>query len=100
MLPGQPSNDRAVGKGPGALAKSFHCEVVSENGAQIVEVARLVRPRDHLPVTISSRDCDAEDWGRLIVGVSGGGWYQSDDTRSRRKCKCPKGCSSHFMRPK
>src|SRR3954463_3483036 len=71
VLPSQSCDDRAVREGTCPISISFDRDVVSENGAKIVEAARFVSHADHLPVAISGRYLDAEDRRGLLIGSSG-----------------------------
>jgi hypothetical protein len=84
VLPRQSGDDRAVWELLLALPVGVDRDVVAEDGAQIVELARFVRHGDQSPVTVSCGDFDAEDRVDLATGADGVERHESDDARRQR----------------
>jgi hypothetical protein len=69
-MPMQRRNDCAVRKWKLPFAIGFDRYIVAQLGAQIVEVALLVRHGDQSPVAISGGEFDSVDWGGLSSRLS------------------------------
>src|SRR5687767_13050719 len=56
VIPREPGDDRAVRERALAFAKCFDRDVVAQDGADVVEVALLLRDGDQAPVAVSGRE--------------------------------------------
>src|SRR3954469_24158297 len=99
VFPSQSSDDRAVREGARSIFIGLDRDVVSENGAKIVEAACFVSHADHLPVAIAGRYPDAENGRGLVVAASGGERCQSAGICGHRPHGRPHACPTHRRPP-
>jgi hypothetical protein len=71
--PGQARDDRTFGERELPLAVRLDCDLVAENGPNVVELAFLTGDRDQLPVSVSARDVLYVGGGRLGFPPKGDG---------------------------
>src|SRR5687768_4318689 len=70
VFPSYSAYDRAFREGKFALAIGFDCHIVSQNGADVVQVTFFVGHRDKPPVAITFGNLGYEDGGGFVRGVS------------------------------
>src|SRR4029077_15130826 len=71
VTPGEPGNDRAVRERKLSFPGSPDRKVVTQNCAQVVEIALFVGHGDQFPVTISGGNFYTEDWRCFVFGMPG-----------------------------
>src|SRR5262249_53888607 len=73
---------------------SLDCDVVAENRANVVEIARLVCYGDQLPVAVSGGNLGDEN---LLIGAPGSGAQESHRADHRGKSRQPESDASHGL---
>ena len=95
VAPGEPGDDGAVRVREHPFAQGLDCDVVAQNGAQVVELAFFMGDRDQPPVAISGRFLDSEDRRGLSTRLSGYG----NQGEATKPASAPTATSLKMIRP-